>query len=284
MRQVMVRLLKHPTAVVGASIIAVYVLAAIFAPYLSPHSPVKNNLSLRNAPPFWQEGSVPGHWLGTDALGRDIFSRILYGGRVSLLVGLLSTGFSMLLGTTLGALAGYFRGALDQLLSRLSDLLLAFPFLIFAIGVMAFLGPGFWNLVWALSFKGWVEFFRLTRGAVLSEKTREYVEAAKALGVRDGRIILRHLLPNVIHSVLVLTTLRVGFFIVLEASLSFLGLGLPPSVPAWGSMINEGRDVLAVAYWVSTMPGIALLILVLAINLLGEGLRDVLDPRLREMY
>jgi ABC-type dipeptide/oligopeptide/nickel transport system permease subunit len=146
--------------------------------------------------------------------------------------------------------------------------------------MMAFLGPGFWNLIWALSFKGWVEFFRLSRGETLQQRAREYVEAAKALGQRSGRTIVREILPNIVPAVLVVATLRVGFFIVLEASLSFLGVGIPPALPAWGSMISEGRDVLFIAWWVSTIPGVVLLVLVLSINLLGEALREVLDPRL----
>jgi peptide/nickel transport system permease protein len=208
-------------------------------------------------------------------------TRIIFGARVSLLVGLLSVGISVAIGTALGALAGYYRGWLDQLLSRFADLLLAFPFLIFAIGMMTFLGPGFTNLIVALTFKGWVEFFRLVRGEMLAEKTKEYVEAAKVVGQRDWAIIASEVLPNIIQSVFVLGTLRMGFMIIMEASLSFLGLGIQPPTPAWGSMVSVGRDYMLTAWWVSTLPGIAILIMVLAINLFGEGLRDILDPRLR---
>jgi peptide/nickel transport system permease protein len=176
-------------------------------------------------------------------------TRIIFGARVSLLVGLLSVGISVAIGTALGALAGYYRGWLDQLLSRFADLLLAFPFLIFAIGMMTFLGPGFTNLIVALTFKGWVEFFRLVRGEMLAEKTKEYVEAAKVVGQRDWAIIASEVLPNIIQSVFVLGTLRMGFMIIMEASLSFLGLGIQPPTPAWGSMVSVGRDYMLTAWW-----------------------------------
>jgi len=275
-------LVRRPTALFGGVVIVIYLLVALLAPYLSPYDPGEANLLIRNSPPFWSADAVRGHLLGTDQLGRDLLSRIIYGARVSLLIGFLASAISVVLGTALGLLTGYFRGWFDGLVSRFADLLLAFPFLIFAIGMMAFLGPGFWNLVLALSFKGWVEFFRLARGETLSEATKPYVEAARAVGKRDALIAATEILPNIVHSILVLATLRVGFMIIMEASLSFLGLGLPPRIPAWGSMVKEGKDILPVAYWVSTLPGMALLGLVLNINLFGEGLRDILDPRLTE--
>jgi peptide/nickel transport system permease protein len=190
-------------------------------------------------------------------------------------------GISVLIGTLLGMFAGYYGGRFDNIVSRLADLLLAFPFLIFAIGVMAFLGPGFVNLILALTFKGWVEFFRLVRGEMLAEKTKEYVEAARVTGQGHFAIILREILPNIVQSVFVLGTLRMGYMIITEASLSFLGLGLPPSIPTWGSMVAAGRDSMLVAWWVSTFPGLAILVLIMSINLFGEGLRDILDPRLK---
>jgi peptide/nickel transport system permease protein len=177
--------------------------------------------------------------------------------------------------------AGYFRGWFDAILSRFADLLMAFPFLIFAIAMMAFIGPGLNNLILALTFKGWVEFYRLVRGEMMSEKTKEYVEAAQALGRSHLNIMVAEILPNIIQSVFVVGTLRMGFFIVTEASLSFLGLGIQPPTPAWGSMIAEGRDVMLTAWWVSTLPGLATVLLVLSLNLFGEGLRDILDPRLK---
>lgn len=272
---------QHPLAFLGGVVLVIFVLLALLAPWITTHDPNRGSLRARLTPPVWQEKGTWQYPLGTDAQGRDLLTRILYGGRVSLAVGFLSVGVSALIGTLLGALSGYFRGWLDGIVSRFADLLLAFPYLIFAIGMMAFLGPGFVNLILALSFKSWVEFFRLVRGAMLSEKTQEYVEAAKVSGLGPLAIIGQEILPNIMHSVFVLATLRMGFLIIMEASLSFLGLGLPAKIPAWGTMVAAGRDYLLVAWWVSTLPGVAILILVLSINLFGEGLRDILDPRLK---
>ena len=275
------QLVGHPVALVGGIIILAYLLGAVFAPQITSHDPARGNLRLRFQAPAWQEGGSREYPLGNDAQGRDLLTRIVYGARISLLVGGLSVGISVLLGGSLGALAGYYGGRLDAVISRLADLLLAFPFLIFAIGVMAFMGPGFTNLILALTFKGWVEFFRLVRGEMMAEKTQEYVEGARVSGLGNLAIITSEILPNIIQSVFVLGTLRMGDMIIMEASLSFLGLGIQPHIPAWGSMVAAGRDYMLVSWWVSTFPGIALLILVLSINLFGEGLRDILDPRLK---
>jgi len=272
---------NHPLALLGGVIIILYLLAAILAPYITSYDPTRGNLRVRLQPPAWHPEGSWEYPLGTDAQGRDILTRIIYGARVSLTVGILAVGISATIGLVLGAITGYYRGRLDWAVSRFADLLLAFPYLIFAIGVMAFLGSGFTNLILALTFKGWVEFFRLVRGEMMSEKTQEYVEAARVTGLGHVSIMGREVLPNIIQSVFVLATLRMGYMIILEASLSFLGLGIPPHIPAWGSMVAAGRDYLLVAWWVSTMAGIAILILVLAINVFGEGLRDILDPRLK---
>jgi len=271
----------HPLAMLGGIIVVVYLFSAVFAGQITVHNPIQGNLRLRHIAPAWEADGDRAYPLGTDSQGRDLFTRIVYGARISLSVGFLSVGISIVAGVLLGTLAGYFGGRFDSIVSRLADLLLAFPFLIFAIGVMAFLGPGFTNLILALTFKGWVEFFRLVRGEMLAEKTKEYVEAARVTGQGHVAIMSREILPNIIQSVFVLGTLRMGYMIITEASLSFLGLGLPPNIPAWGSMVAAGRDSLLVAWWVSTFPGLAILFLVMAINLFGEGLRDILDPRLK---
>lgn len=274
-------LAHHPIALLGGIVVLLFILAALFAPLLTVHNPELGSLRQRLIPPAWVEGGQETYYLGTDIQGRDLLTRIIYGARVSLMVGILTVGISVIVGTALGSAAGYFRGWLDTALSRFADLLMAFPFLIFAIAMMAFIGPGFGNLILALTFKGWVEFFRLVRGEVMNEKTREYVEAARALGRSHVSIILAEIVPNIIQSVFVVATLRMGFFIVTEASLSFLGLGIQPPTPAWGSMVAEGRDVMLTAWWVSTLPGLAIVLLVLALNVFGEGLRDILDPRLK---
>ncbi len=267
------RVFATPLGRISAAIVATYVLAAALAPVLAPYGPEAGDLAQRLAPPSAQ------HWFGTDSLGRDILTRTLYGARVSLLVGVLTVAITAAFGTVIGAVGGFYRGAFDAVVGRVTELLLAFPYLIFAIGMMAFLGPGFANLVAALSLKGWVEFYRLARGETLDQAQREYVEASRAIGQRRPRTLFREVLPNVLPAISVLSTLRIGYFMVLEASLSFLGVGIPPNIPAWGSMISEGRGVLFIAWWVSTIPGIALLILVLAINLLGESLQEAYAPR-----
>lgn len=272
---------QRPFVLLGGVVVVFFIFAAIFADRITVHDPTRGTLLLRFEPPAWE---AEGSWkypLGTDDQGRDLLTRIIFGTRVSLAVGLLSVGVSVAVGTALGALAGYYRGGLDEILARFADLLLAFPFLIFAIGVMAFLGPGFANLVMALAFKGWVEFFRLVRGEVLAERAKEYVDGARVAGQSNLAIIVSEILPNVIQSVFVLGTLRLGYMIIMEASLSFLGLGIQPPTPAWGSMVASGRDYLLTAWWVSTFPGLAILLLVVAINVFGEGLRDILDPRLK---
>jgi len=276
-----VELWQRPVILVGGVIVLLYLLAAIFAGQITTQDPTRGSLLRRFDPPAWENGGNWSYPLGADDQGRDLLTRIVYGARISLAVGAISVIVSVAVGLVLGALAGYYRGWLDEILSRFADVLLSFPFLIFAIGMMAFLGPGFLNLILALSFKGWVEFYRLVRGEMLGEKTKEYVEAARVSGRRDLAIMASEILPNITQSVFVLGTLRLGYMIIMEASLSFLGLGIQPPNPAWGSMVASGRDYMLKAWWVSTFPGVALLILVVAINVFGEGLRDILDPRLK---
>ena len=265
-------LAAEPIGLIAGLLVVAFVLGAVLAPLIAPYSPTATDLAARLAPPSRL------HWFGTDALGRDVLSRTIYGARVSIMVGVLTVGISAVAGTALGMLGAYYRGGIDLVGARLVELLQAFPYLIFAIGMMAFLGPGFWNLIWALALKGWIEFYRLARGETLSQANREYVEAARAMGYPSSWILVSEILPNIVNTVAVVATLRLGYFMVLEASLSFLGVGIPPRTPAWGSMINEGRNVLFIAWWVSTIPGLALLLLVLAINLLGERMREILDP------
>ncbi len=272
---------RQPLALAGGLVVLLYLAAALFAPWLVPVDPSRADLRLRLDPPAFLPGGTPERLLGADALGRDLLSRIIWGARASLAVGALSVLASALVGVTLGGLAGYFRGILDGAVSRAAEFLMAFPLLVFAIGVMALVGPGFWNIILALSFKSWVEFFRLARAEILVEKTRDYAEAARALGAGHGRVVARHLLPNIVHTVIVLVTLRTGYFVIMEASLSFLGLGIQPPTPAWGTMVADGRGFMLDAWWIATFPGLALLGLVLSLNVLGEGLRDALDPRLR---
>ncbi len=272
----------QPSALLGAVLVLSFVLMAVFAPQIAPHDATKGSLRNQLLPPIWEGGSSPEFLLGTDMQGRDLLSRIIYGARISLWVGILAVGISAVIGTVLGAISGFYRGWVDSVISRFADLLMAFPFLIFAIGMMAFLGPGFTNLLLALTLKSWVEFFRLARGAVMAEKTTEYVEAAKVVGQSNPAIMISEILPNIFHSIMVLGTLRMGSLIITEASLSFLGLGIQPPTPAWGSMVSDGRDYLVTSWWIATLPGLAILVLVLSINLFGEGLRDILDPRLKE--
>lgn len=269
------RLRRNKAAVLGALVVSVIALSAIFAEAIAPYPPDEMNLSDRFSPPGGK------YILGADHLGHDVLSRVLHGARVSILVGIITVTISVATGGALGLLAGYYGGWFDAFMSRLTEVLLAFPYLIFAIGAMAMLGPGFWNLVWALCFKGWVEFFRLARAGVLSEKTKEYVEAAKVLGRSDFEIMGSEILPNIVNPLVVVGTLRMGTMMVMEASLSFLGIGIPPRIPTWGSMIQDGYRFILNAWWLSTFPGLVLVALVLSVNLVGEGLREVLDPDLQ---
>ena len=279
-RALLGRILANPAAVIGGAVVMLFVVGALCAPLLPLHDPLRGSIGDRLRAPSWMGGSTD-FLLGTDTLGRDLLARIIYGARVSLAVGVVTVAIAASIGTTLGLLAAWFGGWPDRLSGRVAELLLAFPMLIFAVGFMSIAGPGFWTIIFALSFKSWVEFSRLVRGQTLVEKEMEYVLAAQALGSHQLRILFKQVLPNVIHTVLVLATLRMGYVIIMEASLSFLGLGIQAPTPAWGTMINDGRDQMLNAWWISTFPGLAVVALVLGMNLLGEGLREVLDPRLR---
>ena len=265
----------------AALVVAGFIVMAAAAPLIVPHDPLTGNLDNRLKPPCWMEGGSAQHVLGCDQLGRDVLSRIVYGSRISLIVGVTIVSMTVVAGVALGLLAGYRGGLLDGVLSRIVDVLLAFPFLVFALGVISGLGPGITSLIIALSFKGWVDYYRVTRGEVMSAKVSDYVLAARSVGLGHWKIMTAEILPTIVPSAIVWGTFGMATMIVSEASLSFLGLGIQPPTPAWGSMVSAGREYLMNAWWISTFPGLAILSLVLSINLLGEALRDALDPRLQ---
>ncbi|HIE51732.1 MAG TPA: ABC transporter permease [Armatimonadetes bacterium] len=274
-------LLSNRVAVAAGSVVLGFLAVALFAPVLAPYEPAQQHPEFIRVPPFWSPAGSTRFLLGTDALGRDLLSRILYGARVSILLGVAVVSLTLMVGAGLGMLAGYYRGWFDAVMSRVVDTLLAFPFLIFALAIMAATGPNLVALVLALAFKGWVDFFRVARGEVMAARESEYVLAARGLGASNAYLILGEILPNIVPPLIVLATLRMATVIIAEASLSFLGIGVPPRIPAWGTMVADGRGDIASAWWIATFPGFAILLLVLAVNLLGEGLRDALDPRLR---
>jgi ABC-type dipeptide/oligopeptide/nickel transport system permease subunit len=276
----LLRFAANRTALASAIVILGFVLLALAAPLVAPHDPAEADLFRRLQPPFWKDGGEWAFPLGCDGLGRDLLSRLIFGARVSLLVAALVVSIAASIGTMAGLAAGYLRGWTDTVISRLVDTLLGFPYLVFAIGLMAMLGPGLHNIILVLIYKEWVFTCRVVRGETLAARETDYVEAARAAGRGSLGIMLREILPNVLSPVLVVATFRMAYVIIMEASLSFLGLGVQPPTASWGSMVADGRDFLADAWWVSTLPGLAILALVLAINLASQGLRDAFDPRL----
>ena len=262
------------TGAFGIVVLVLVLVAAVFAPVLSPYGPTSSDLTKALQPPG------PSHWLGTDQLGRDLLTRILYGARVSLAIGLMTVGVSGAVGLVLGVASGYLGGLTDVVLMRLVDVQLSFPFILLALVVNAILGIGLQNIILTLIITGWVVYARLVRGEVLALKTLDYVEAARALGAPEGRIILRHLLPNLWTPVIILSSLQVAQFIVAEAAISFLGFGVQPPTASWGNMLNEGKTYIYNAWWLTTFPGVALVLTALGVNLIGDWLRDTLDPRL----
>jgi peptide/nickel transport system permease protein len=265
-------------ALVGAGMLVLMALVAVGGPLLAPHDPLAQDLNLRLRPPLWEARGVAGHLLGTDHVGRDVLSRIIYGARVSLLVGFAAVAISGTLGVVLGLLAGFYGGAVDAVVMRLAEVQLAFPFILLAIAVVAFVGGGLVNVVLVLGLAGWMGYARVVRGQVLSAKEREYVHAARALGVDPLRLMRVHILPNVVGPAIVLGTFAVAATIIAESSLTFLGLGVEPTTPSWGSMLADGRAYLTSGWWVATFPGLAIVLTVLSVNLLGDWLRDYLDP------
>jgi peptide/nickel transport system permease protein len=270
---------RHGVALVGLVVIVASAALAALAPVLAPTDPLKNDLLNRLTPPMWMDGGSGEHPLGTDTLGRDIVSRLLYGARVSLLVGFAAVIVAGAFGVLAGLVAGYYGGRLDDALMRVGDVQLAFPVLVLAIAVLSVLGASLANVIVVLGVTGWVTYARIARAETLSLRGREFVEGARALGARDAGILWRHVLPNVLPPITVVATFSVARTIIAEASLSFLGLGIPPPAPSWGAMLDEGRNYLTTGWWLALFPGLAILALVLGINLVGDWLRDALDPR-----
>lgn len=266
---------------VGGLILLLLLVCGLAAPLIAPYDPQEQRLEDRLQPPSWSAGGRGPYLLGTDNLGRDIMSRVIYGSRISLLIGASTVLLAGFLGCFLGAVAGYFGEMTDEVITKVTEIFLAFPFLLLAIALMAFLGQGLVNLIMALMLTRWVQYCRVVRGEVLSLKERDFVVAVRALGGRDFYILLRHVVPNTLASVTVIATFAMAIVIIAEASLSFLGLGVPAHIPTWGSMLSEGRSYMYRAPWLTIFPGMAIFITVFGINLLGDGIRDILDPKLR---
>jgi len=273
---------RSPLTSVGAAIVGLVVLAAMAAPLLGTTDPIEQDLSAALKPPFWLADGSIAHPLGTDHLGRDVYSRLVYGARISLTISVLAALLGAAVGVAAGLAAGYLGGRVDMVIMRIVDLNLAFPLILLALAVVALLGANLRNLVIVMTITTWMIYARVVRGMSLTLREQEFIQAVCALGARDSRIIVRHILPNVAAPILVIWTLEVARVILMESALSFLGLGVPPPTPTWGRMLAEGRDYLTVAGWISIFPGIAIMVTVLGINFLGDGLRDLLDPRLRQ--
>lgn len=276
-------LFRSPVGLLGITLVTTVVLTALGAASVAPHDPTQLNLRSRLLPPVWYPDGDPSFILGTDQLGRDVLSRLIFGSRVSLVVGVLGVSVSLMVGVALGLTSGFLGGWIDSVISRMLDTFMAIPFILLALAVIGVLGPGKGDsllvLIIVLGLTGWVTFARVVRGEVLAVKTQEYVEAAHAIGQTQFKILLKHVLPNVTASIIVLATLQVATVIIAESSLSFLGLGVQPPTVTWGIMLSEGRDHLATSWWLATFPGLAITLTVLGIILLGDWLRDVLDPR-----
>lgn len=270
---------RNHAAKVAVGVVALVVLVGLIAPLIAPHDPNLQNLELKLRPPFWMDGSAPGYPLGTDKLGRDVLSRVMYGTRVSLLVGLAATLLSGVVGAVVGVVSGYYRGWREQVFMRLADVQLAFPSILLALAIIAVLGPSLFFLILVLGLTGWVSYARVIRAEVLSLREREFVTAARAIGDTGPQIMRRHLLPNLVAPLATIGTLQVAAMIVAEASLSYLGLGVPPSVPTWGSMLADGQLYLRSAWWIAVFSGAAIMMTTLAINVTGDLLRDVADPK-----
>lgn len=265
----------------GVLVVGGALLCALLAPWIAPHDPTLTNISKALLPPFWMDGASPEYLLGTDHLGRDILSRLIYGSQVSMLVGLTAVLISGSIGVVAGLLGGYHGGLIDDVLGRLGDIQLAFPFTLLALAIMAVLGTGLWNTIMVLGVTGWVIYARVIRSEVLALREKEFVLASQALGNSGGATIRRHIVPNVLGTLLVLSTLEVPRVIIAESALTFLGLGIQPPTVTWGGMLADSRNYISTHWWIATFPGLALQMMVLGLNLVGDWLRDTLDPRLR---
>jgi len=269
------RITNHTLAFVGLIILIPMFLCAVLAPILSPHDPVEPDLKNILAGPTWS------HPFGTDTLGRDVFSRVIYGSRISLLVGFVSVGIATLIGILIGAFSGYTGGLVDELIMRFVDLMMCFPAFFLILAVIALLEPSIWNIMVVIGLTNWMGIARLVRAEILSIKNKEYVLAAKAMGLPKRRIIFGHVLPNALSPVYVVATLSIGGAILTESALSFLGIGVQPPTPSWGNILTQAKDNIELAWWLSVYPGLAIFLTVMGYNLLGEGLRDIFDPRRR---
>lgn len=274
---------RSPGAVAGGALFLAIVATSLAFDWVYPRDPLAQDLMARLTPPAWQEGGSLAHPLGTDNLGRDVLVRILYGSRISLLVGFAAVAVACGAGILLGLVSGFYGGRADSLIMRVADVFMAYPFMLLTISVIAVLGNSILNLILVLGLSDWVTYARTIRGSVLSLKEKEFVLAARSAGTRNRTILLRHVFPNVLSPILVLATVRVANIIIWESGLSFLGMGVPPPMPTWGRMLAEGRVYITDAWWLVTLPGLAIMLTILSINLLGDGLRDALDPRLRNL-
>ncbi len=281
-RRAVERIWRLRMGAIGGLVILGLVCTAILCPVLSPHDPYKQDITKRLKPPSWMEGGLPRHLLGTDHLGRDLLSRIMYGTRISLTVGIFAVLLQVLIGVGLGLLAGFYGGKIDSVISFFVNCMMGFPFILLAMSLIAVLGPSLQNIIIALGVTGWPVFTRVTRIETLRLRDREFVLAAISLAFSAPRILIRHILPNLLPSVLVLGTVEVARAIIQESLLSFLGLGIQPPTPSWGVMLAEGRNYMLMQWWLATFPGFAIFLSALGINLLGDALRDLIDPHLRK--
>lgn len=271
---------ESKTGILGAGIVLLVIFLAFTATIISPHDPSKQDIVNKMINPVWYEDGSWEHILGTDQLGRDILSRLIYGSRVTLMVAFSGTIFAGIIGITMGSISGYYGGLIDAIIMRIVDIQLSFPFILLALFIAAVLGPGLQNIILIAAISGWVRYARLVRGEILSIKEMEYIEAIRSLGGSNARIIFHHILPNVISPAIVIATLEMAKIILMEASLSYLGLGVPIEIPTWGRMLSDSRVHLVTSPWMAVLPGFAITLTVLGVNLLGDWLRDYLDPKL----